>query len=286
MGTLRTNTPHYRTQTTHMGTTDMRTCIMLIAGPFEKDYIEEWAEWHHDICGFKEVFVIANNWDYAPKKDYVKTWRLDGQKMQLDAYNWFAHSHMLDYDWVMVMDGDEFLYLPDGRTIEDYFKEADERGVPQVSFQWMMFGSGGEGVPTKGSVVKRFTRASGVWKMEVKSALNFAWCRGHHIVPIWLNPHFARATDGRRLGWLSSIHYPTKEVMKGPTRKDLEGQPVKNTDPFIAHYFTKTKEEWAERRSLPRPDNNQLRDPTEFDNEDHNEVECAWLARRLDTYGN
>ena len=43
-----------------MGTTDMRTCIMLIAGPFEKDYIEEWVEWHHDICGFKEVFVIAN----------------------------------------------------------------------------------------------------------------------------------------------------------------------------------------------------------------------------------
>ena len=84
---------------------------------------------------------------------------------------------------------------------------------------------------------------------------------------------------------MSSIHYPTKEVMKGPTRKELEGRPVKQSDPFIAHYFTKTKEEWAERRSLPRPDNNQLRDPTEFDNEDHNEVECDWLARRLETYG-
>lgn len=98
---------------------------MMIAGPFEKDYVEEWAAWHHDICRFDHIYVISNNWDYTPEKDYVETIRLDGQKLQLNAYNWFGNDHINDYDWVMVMDGDEFLYLPDGTTIDDYFKEAD-----------------------------------------------------------------------------------------------------------------------------------------------------------------
>lgn len=253
---------------------------MMIAGPFEKDYVEEWVEWHHDICGFGEVFVIANNWDYAPKKEYVKSMRIDGKQMQLQAYNWFACTHMLDYDWVMVLDGDEFLYLPDGRTIEDYLKEAEGMDLPQVSFQWMMFGSGGEGVPTKGSVVKRFTRASGVFKHEIKNAISFAWCRKNHIVPLWLNPHFTSGTNGHRMGWLSSLYFPTKEVISGPENLAQVGKPVSRDMPFVAHYFTKTREEWAERRGLPRPDTNEFYPDGTFQEHDRNEVECDWLAQR------
>ena len=255
-------------------------CLMMIAGPFEKDYVEEWAEWHHDICHFDHIFVIANNWDYTPEKDYVETIRLDGQKLQLDAYNWFGQDHINDYDWVMVMDGDEFLYLPDGTTIDDYFKEADEKGMPQLSFQWMMFGSNGEGTPTTGSVVERFTRASGVWKKEVKSAINFKALRENGLRPFWLNPHFAFAHGQTGFVGVKSLHMPTREVMSGPTRMDLEGKPVDRNMPFIAHYFTKTRAEWNVRRGLPRPDNNQLRDPSEFDAEDHNEIKCDWLAAK------
>ena len=252
----------------------MKTCCMMIAGPFEKDYWREWAKWHHTI-GFDEVFIVTNNWSLDEDKTlpYVKTERLDGQKMQLTAYNQFAFDHLADYDWVMVMDGDEFLYTPFG--VDLYFKEAQNAGFPQVSFQWMMFGDGGEGVPESGSVVQRFQRASGVFKMEVKTAVSFKWCREHKLMPHWVNPHFACAG----FQCLPSLHYPLRQSIVGPTVKQLEGVKVDHTQPYIAHYFVKTKAEWAVRRGLPRPDNNQLRDPKEFDEQNHNEVDWPYLAQ-------
>lgn len=256
----------------------MKTCIMMIAGCFEREYWREWAKWHHDICGFDEVFILTNNWTLDnPLPEYVTTERFDGVKAQLQGYNNFAIRHIKDYDWVMVMDGDEFLYIPEGKRVSDYFSEAEGLNFHQVSFQWMMFGDGGEGVPENGSVVRRFQRASGVFKMEVKSAISFKWCREHNVFPIWVNPHFACVG----FHWLPSLHYPLMVGMIGPTVKQIEGTPVDKDKPYIAHYFTKTRAEWAERRGLPRPDNNQLRDPKEFDEENHNEIEWPYMAMRL-----
>ena len=74
------------------------------------------------------------------------------------------------------------------------------------------------------------------------------------------------------------MHYPLRQGILGPTVKQLEGAKVDPTQPYIAHYFTKTKAEWAIRRGLPRPDNGQLRDPKEFDEHNHTEVEWPYLA--------
>lgn len=67
-------------------------------------------------------------------------------------------------------------------------------------------------------------------------------------------------------------------MVAGPTLQQLAGAKVDPTQPYIAHYFTKTKAEWAIRRGLPRPDNGQLRDPKEFDENNHNEVSWPYLA--------
>lgn len=56
----------------------MKNCIMMIASPFEKDYVDEWATWHHDICGFDEVFVMANNWTLEPTRPYMKVVEMPG----------------------------------------------------------------------------------------------------------------------------------------------------------------------------------------------------------------
>lgn len=252
----------------------MKTCCMMVAGPFEKDYWREWAKWHHSL-GFDDIVIVTNNWklDRDSSMPYVKSARLDGQKTQLKTYNQFAFDCIREYDWAMILDGDEFLHVP--LDIKTYFKEAENEGFPQVSFQWMLFGDGGPGVPESGSVVQRFQRASGVFKMEVKSAISFKWCREHKLMPHWVNPHFACAG----FQWLPSLHYPLRQGIVGPTVKQLEGAKVDPTQPYIAHYFAKTKAEWATRRGLPRPDSGQLRDPKEFDEHNHNEVAWPYLAQ-------
>ena len=75
------------------------------------------------------------------------------------------------------------------------------------------------------------------------------------------------------------MHYPLRQGILGPTVKQLEGAKVDPTQPYIAHYFVKTKAEWAIRRGLPRPDNGRLRDPKEFDEQNHNEVSWPYLAK-------
>lgn len=59
------------------------------------------------------------------------------------------------YDWVLAIDVDEFLYLPD-RDIKKLLKKASKEQVPAVGFNWVHFGDGGEGTPSSGSVVQRF----------------------------------------------------------------------------------------------------------------------------------
>lgn len=67
--------------------------------------------------------------------------------------------------------------------------------------------------------------------------------------------------------------------MVGPTLQQLAGAKVDPAQPYIAHYFTKTKAEWAVRRGLPRPDNGQIRDISEFVRDNHNEVAWPYLAQ-------
>ena len=130
----------------------MKKCVLAIAAEFEKPYWREWAEWHYN-AGFDDIWIVTNNWDLdAPIPSYVKTYRRDGQVMQLKVYNEWLAVHRLEYDFAMFCDIDEFLYLP--TNAEDYLSlHTDDYclGIP-----WVHFGDGGPGTPTSGSVVQRF----------------------------------------------------------------------------------------------------------------------------------
>ena len=245
---------------------------MMVAGPFEKDYWREWAEWHQHL-GFDDVWIVTNNWSLPDDKpDYVHTERLDGPVPQLRAYNMFCWTHLNDYDWVMVLDGDEFLQV--SRPLDYYFKRGEEMRVSQICFQWLYFGDGGEGVPTSGSVIQRFKRSAGVFNTWVKSAVSLKWYRENNQITMWLHPHFVCTPTLR----LPSLHFPSEKLMSGPENLEYSGKPVTKDMPYVAHYFTKTKKEWDERRSIPRPDIGKRRDESEFYKDNHNEVEWTQLA--------
>lgn len=248
----------------------MKTAVLCIAAEFERPYLQEWADWHHNI-GFDDIWIITNNWDlskelYAP---WIKTARIDGQVKQLQAYNDWLYSLRTQYDWALVVDVDEFLYLP--TPLEEYLNANSSAyclGIP-----WVQFGDGGPNTPTKGSVVKRFQRCEGRYNKHVKMLVNLKRLANARQV-YFVNQHFVCA-DNAWVGWQDI--FGAKNI--GPYN-NFEGKAIDRDLPFLAHYYTKTLEEWRKRRGPAhmRADCAQYVTEDWFAKENHNEVECTWLA--------
>lgn len=255
----------------------MKTATLCIAAEFERPYLEEWWAWHKKL-GFDEIWTITNNWSIDfPAPSYVQTARIDGQVQQLNAYNQWAARFQHMYDWVLVIDVDEFLYLPSG-DIHQLLEKASQLEVPAVGFNWVNFGDGGPGTPTSGSVVKRFTRCEGLYNEHVKCAVNLKLMSENGQQVCWCNPHFASISTQ----WLPSIDANLDKMFNGPYNKLWAGACISKDAPFIAHYYTKTKEEWCKRRGPEhmRADCAQFVGEEWFEKENHNEVECTRLAEK------
>lgn len=250
----------------------MKTCVLAIAAEFEKPYWREWAKWHHDI-GFDDIWIVTNNWELDdPIPDYVKTYRRDGETMQLNVYNEWMEHEAKNYDWAFVCDIDEFLYMP--FDMKDWLLE-QTKVCHAIGIPWIHFGDGGPDTPTSGSVVDRFTKCEGVYNRHVKPFVNLRTLAANRVV--FINPHFACVTLRGKLAWVPWMDIFEKP-MTGPY-DNFEGRPLDSGRPFIAHFYVKTLDEWRKRRGPQhmRADCRQFVSEDWFHKENHNEVECLLL---------
>lgn len=258
----------------------MKTCVLAIAAEFEKPYIDEWAGWHWQL-GFDDIWVVTNNWDMEGGEDYLKTYRRDGKVIQLQVYNEWFEKHKNDYDWVLVCDLDEFLYIPGDLKafLEDHAKDYC-LGVP-----WVHFGDGGQGTPTEGSVIDRFQRCEGLYNRHVKPLLNTRLLAQANRI-FFVNPHFACVQTGALASHgVGGVWLPWTDIFGNPSNgpyNKFEGQTIDNSRPFLAHYYTKTLTEWRKRRGPEhmRADCHEYVTEYWFHKENHNEKECRLLHDR------
>ena len=83
---------------------------------------------------------------------------LDGECKQNECYNNFILNFHDKFDWIAFFDIDEFLYIRDGKTINETLLEYDK--VSSLFINWRLFGDNGLKEVENGeySVLKRFTR--------------------------------------------------------------------------------------------------------------------------------
>ena len=255
----------------------MKKCVLGIAAEFEKPYWREWAEWHHNL-GFDDIWIITNDWNLDdPIPDYVKTYRRDGKVIQLKSYNEWMLNHRKEYEWALVCDIDEFLYMPVdlGKWLND------RQAVCSLGIPWIHFGDGGKDTPTSGSVIERFTKCEGVYNRHVKVLVNLRMLNAANSI-FFVNPHFAcvGGIGGQNALWLPWLDIFSKP-MNGPYNA-FEGKELDPTRPFIAHFYTKTMTEWRQRRGPAhmRADCHEYVTEDWFERENHNNVECRLLLER------
>lgn len=136
----------------------------------EGPFVVEWLAYHR-LIGFTEMWVASNDCeDGSPDLldalaaqgllTHVRCAPRPDQKAQIVAYEAIAARLADDWpDWLMVLDGDEFLnvHVGDGR-VTDLIAAVGDATAAMVN--WRVFGSAGERQWSGDGVMRRFTRAA------------------------------------------------------------------------------------------------------------------------------
>lgn len=215
--------------------------------------LQEWLTYHLDVCGFDTV-TFFNDGDRITDLDnrvhqiMVKDVYPEDHPLpkQMFCYNKFMYSHArLEYTHFAVLDSDEYLFLGD-QSVGEFLDGRDG----DVQLNWCFFTSEEErGVP-KESFAHRFLHRKVYTDIHTKGiyAIGQNFPMWADVQAAFINPHFLTSMTQRRyLPWRNVFG----EESRGPFNYHVYDAA---TQLFIAHYYTRTPEEYAAKRRRGRPD--------------------------------
>lgn len=223
----------------------------------EDNYIDEWIEYHLSL-GVSKIFVFEDNWNYDLSKygNRVVVYHntdfnfSDEHHLKQRSFYSFVFDKVKTENackYLVCIDIDEFLCFKKkfyGKTITEvfdgYFNKLPNCEVLQIP--WKMFGDNGltEVVDNNYSVIDRFT----------KSAKDYGDCDRNNLCKIVVDvercsgkdyPHFHGCGNDHRQYFVDES--PSKGIDILSKRKFIDSK----IDLFIAHYYTKTKQEYFNR---------------------------------------
>ncbi|HTI01965.1 MAG TPA: glycosyltransferase family 2 protein [Acidisoma sp.] len=240
-----------------------RACVIATARN-EGRAIVEWVA-HYKAVGFDEIFIYSNDNEdgsdallrrLAQAGEIVWTDNVlnQGRRPQPKAY---AHAlqldpHVLDYEWSLVVDLDEFLEFDWSifGSLADYLDWCECLTLDAICFSWLVMGSNGETVWRDASMRQRFP-----FRRNLASA-------GCHVSPLvksfFRTNRYVMSTPHSPISFLAKprvVVTPSGELFSfDPARG--RGQSLNPTIHmgWIAHYFFKSNEEFLRKFSRSRGD--------------------------------
>lgn len=261
----------------------MKTALVCIAKN-EDLYLDEWLKYHFYI-GFNDIYVYQNDWKFTSKKQYphLCLCSIAGRQCQMKAYNHFLTYFSQKYDWVAILDCDEFLNLKDAyKNVEEFFNDYSDYFA--VGVNWRIFGDSGLSFDRSNtSVLKRFIKCDSKMYTWIKTFLNLSRIRKY--IPItrpnvfFPNPHCVNyAITSKNVPKKFTISVNKRSWCNKAYNTDLEDLTVQ-----INHYHCKTREERELRVKHGRCDVSPSHpefyySPTDFDEYNRNDIEDRRLA--------
>lgn len=244
----------------------------------EFSYVKEWVAFYK-TSGFDSVYIYDNVSDdgttemLASLDDIGEIRRIhwprkEGVPPQRDAYGHFLETYSSPYDYVLICDLDEFLFVNDN-SVKGLLREAEELhgNVGAIAFPWLLFGSSGLEEQSPDLVLSRFKRCEEKVTNVVKTM--FAPRNVYNM-----RTHICDLIAGVYLDNTLGI---------AKWRQDM---PIKLVGPkagraAVHHYYTKSRAEWVRRRALPKADRSalQTKDLAEFEKY-HNQTGISTIADR------
>jgi hypothetical protein len=141
------------------------TTIQRNRGP----WIVQWLAFHL-MVGFDKFFFYAHKCTDDTIDILIKLQRHyditihelgDMEKPQLIAYKHAIDTYGHDVDWMAFIDGDEFLFSPRHRDMEEALAEYAERDLSALAVYWMCYGSNGHLDEPDGLLLENYPRHGG-----------------------------------------------------------------------------------------------------------------------------
>jgi len=240
-----------------MNCQDNNIFSIIAIAKFENQYLEEWISYHLKI-GFDFIHIYDNS-DYGdiaiPEKykNKVIVYPYSGEAMQLKAYKDFIvnKSGSNLNQWILPMDIDEFLVLKKYKNIKQFISQRGNQKA--VAFNWRIFGSNFHLVNNGQSVLSRFTRASRDICKPIKCIFHRSAIDDCSDCVIFSNPHLPKMKrDFPIYNCEGGIILDEPPYGGNTTNKALDIA-------YIAHFYTKSQEEFNIKRKRARSDNGGLR---------------------------
>ncbi|MFT9358711.1 MAG: glycosyltransferase family 2 protein [Liquorilactobacillus nagelii] len=232
----------------------------------EASYLKEWLNYYLSL-GAEHFYVYDNESTDNPKevlrlfKDKITYTYFPGKRRQLDAYNDALTRFGNLSQYMAFVDADEFIYLKNRtdnlpRFLDQYFLK---KNVGGLAINWQIFGSSNLVEKPAGLVTDNFVyRAHDDFK------------KNHHIKSV--------VDPSKTVGFIGDPHSLT--CLPGYVAVDENGDPV--IGPFtkkvntkiirINHYFTKSKDEFLQKKARGRATTSSLRTMQDFTDHDKNDV--------------
>jgi hypothetical protein len=190
-----------------------------------------------------------------------------GKIQQLNAYNNCLKHHGHETNWLIVVDGDEFICPKNKKhfSLRDFLKEY--KGYHAIGINWVMFGSSFHEKKQDGFIIDNFRHCENHQNKHIKTI-----CKPKHTIN-FPNPHYAIIKD------------PTKYV--DCHKKQISGpfNERKTIDCIqINHYWGKSKEEHYEKRARGRATTLDLRVIAEDPHAKYNEKVDNFIADKYLSY--
>lgn len=230
-----------------MNTLTCPKVALLAIAKNENWYINDWVKYHLEL-GFNKIFIYDNN-DFEDIGLYidekyngkVQIFDIHGMKQcQNTAYGLWWNEYRKDYDWVAIIDVDEFIVFADKtKSIREIMSNPGYIDYDNVRLNWVLYGDNDclYGDLSK-PVYERITKKSSYKTALAKSIVN---CHHSDVLSI-IGAHAALRKDNSLVQCLPNL----QECKKQPTANGLTPSvdKIDTSIMWIAHYITRTVSEY------------------------------------------
>jgi hypothetical protein len=231
----------------------------------EDYYLEEWLDYNYKL-GFDHIFLFQNDWRTNVERPFLTKKIWDGKSVQLKVYNNFLKNNT-DYDWIAIIDCDEFIVLKKHDNIKEFIEEFKDK-ANVIGLNWYMYGSLGIKKRQCNSLIKMFKMRNEHPNQHIKIIINKNVNK--KFGSIILNPHYSTKKSMDTNG----------KFFNGPFNPDGPTDVA-----YINHYYYKTKEDWELRCIRGKADTYLPQNPNIWEEEKNNDNNVEDLSAYNFMYG-
>jgi len=209
--------------------------------------IHEWIKYHL-LLGFDSV-LIWDDFSSTPvefQNEKVKIIKQHSKKVDYMTDS-VAYAKRNGYDWIIHIDGDEYLYLGVDVRLKEFMGMNAHADTMAILFPWVIFGSNNINILSKkGSCLEPFTKCANKTHQFIKPMARVQLITGvrspHEF--LYSQPYTPRNT----------VLAPSKTLKNFSVIQTREVQPISANRCFIAHYRFQSWDLFCHRKGRKRDD--------------------------------